>query len=248
MDRPELQSKLDKLGHRFKVIETQHFKLSKQSSDDYTSRWAEIGDAFGQWKYEHRKLSTWLNCLICLVFCLLLISFLWGASSSSFGRAMGLETIRYRIVHTYYAVTWAARVGDLANIDIMEPDRRQGYIERIIDDKIVVSYFRDGKQERRLIKPANVVITDQQGFQSWAMQYQLQPLTLDFYLVLEQAAGYDVWAAVMWQSREPINVQLVERGMGQPEVSPPTAVVNKIYSQYYWSLARDGLGSKSKIE
>jgi len=241
VDEQRLSEKLDavekeaqRVGHEYQTL------LRQNNSGGASISWSELSDAHTQWRYEHPLLSRLLIKAFLLGGVILLLACLWVGASSGIGKAMGLDHGKKRIIHAYYAILWTAKIGDASDLHPMNAESYQGYVERVIDDMMVVSYYKDGAQHRRLIKAANVVIEDKPGFQEWALRYKLRPITLDFYLVLEQAAGHDVWAAVMWLNKEPINVQLVERRLGYPEVSPPTAVVNRIYSQYYWGLAING--------
>jgi|TARA_Y100001951_G_scaffold104220_1_gene115192 hypothetical protein len=197
-------------------------------------------ESLAQWRFEHPVAYRWV-CGLFASFCLvLMLSAAWVFAGTSFGQAVGFASAKQRTVDAYYAAIWAMKVGDLASVPQMEPQSFRGQIEQVIDDMIVVSYYENNQQKRRLIKVANVSVRDREAFKRWALQYRLKSVQLDFYLVLNRFAGRDVWATVIWNRRTPINIELVEMRVGEPEYSPPTAVVSQLFSRYYWDRALNG--------
>lgn len=196
---------------------------------------------YAQWCYENRVLGVLSKTVIYVVLLCALLVGAWGVAGTGVGKALGMESARARITNSYFAVLWSSRSATGAELMPITPERFSGTIERIIGDVLVVAYYQNGKQLRRLVRTANVVATDKQAFGQWANQYRLKGLMIDFYEPLDVIAGQQVWGAVLWYRRVPINVELVEKGIGYPEKNPPTAVVNQIFSQYYWHKARTGL-------
>lgn len=235
------QEEIAKLERQFKAYQAKYQRLTNnKGSYGLGGGLDELRDSIGQWRFEHPQGFRLVCIVTSMLGAVLLCVWLWIFASTSLGNAVGLGSVKNRMTNAYYAVLWAGKVGDMANLETLTPETNLGYIEQIIGDMMVVSYFRDGTQYRRLIKAANVVVEDEAAFHAWGESYKLKPLRFDFYLRLGQAAGRDVWATVLWKNREPINVQLVEQRVGYPEVSPPTAVVNQLYSRYYWDKAKNG--------
>lgn len=193
-----------------------------------------------QWCYEHRIMGLLSKIAMYGVLLCVLLAGSWGVAGTGAGKALGMEAARSRITNSYFAVLWSSRSAAGAELMPITPERFSGTIERILGDVLIVKYYDNGKQLRRLVRPANVVATDKQAFGRWARQYHLKGLLIDFYEPLGVIAGQQVWGAVLWYRRVPINVELVEQGIGYPEKNPPTAVVNQIFSQYYWHKARTG--------
>lgn len=204
---------------------------------EYAFRFLE---EYAQWRYEHRAFALMASVLAYLLVSVVLLYGAWLLASTSIGQGLGLDSARSRVTNAYYAVLWATRGVEGAETAPVFPPRYSGAIERIIGDVLVVVYYDSGKQIRRLVRPANVITTDQAKFKAWATQYHLKGLSIEFYEPLDEIAGHQVWGAVMWYRKTPINVELVEQAIGYPEKNPPTAVVNQIFSQYYWHKARAG--------
>ena len=243
MSDDQLDQRIADLDKRLRRHKAEHHNLQKmilKKPKPNDSGSSELFDAYTQWRYEHPTAARWSARVSWLFLVAILSVSFWSVSSSSVGRALGLESVKNRIVYTYYAGVWAAKVGDQANLEVMKAESYQGYIERVVGDMMVVKIYSNGQQQRRIIKAANVVVQNRGQFKQWAEGFKLKSVRLDFYLVLGQVGGRDVWATVIWLNREPINVQLVEQDIGYPEVSPPTAVVNKLYSLYYWRKAING--------
>ncbi|MBF6615625.1 MAG: hypothetical protein ITG07_02755 [Candidimonas sp.] len=193
---------------------------------------------YAQWCYEHRILGLLSRVFVhgCVVgICTLT---LWLLAGTGLGQAFGLEKVKNRITYSYYAVLWSSRSAAGAEHMPLVPTRFSGTIEKVIDDLLVVAYYDNGSQLRRLVRPANVIATDKAAFAEWASQYLLKGIAIDFYQPLDEVSGHQVWGVVLWYRKSPINVELVERGIGYPEKNPPTAVVNQIFSQHYWHKAR----------
>lgn len=201
--------------------------------------WFGFIEHYNQWRYEHPVAATCIRILGWILSLLLLLVVLWHAAATPVGKVTGLDNVRARITYTYYAAIWASRINE-GDITPMEPERYPGSIEQVIDNVMVVSYYKHNQQYRRLIKPANVDVHNPRGLADWAAPLILKGVVFDFYLAVDQRSGHDVWATVIWDQRTPINVELVELGHGEPEIDPPTAIVNQIYSQYYWQKAVNG--------
>lgn len=202
-------------------------------------RFMALVEAYSQWRYENPVKSLVIRLISGGASCAALLLSLWWVAGTGVGEATGLQSLRTKATNIYYAILWSTRGDvDAALVAQMAPQRFPGTIEQVIDGVLVVSYYEAGKQYRRLVKPANVIMTDKKGFELWAKQYLLKGVTFDFYIPLEEIKGHKVWAAVIWYRKTPVNVELVERSLGYPEKNPPTAVVNQVFSQYYWNLAR----------
>lgn len=197
-------------------------------------------EEYAQWKYEHPYLSKFLAVFRFFMFFAALIGVFWWVADTSAGRATGLESLRNRVGFAYYSVVWANK--GVPSVDSLQvpPKRYSGTIERVVGDVLIIRYYDNGKAVKRLVRPANVVISDKAGFADWAKPYLLKGITVDFYNTTGKVSGHDVWNVVLWSKRVPINVQLVERGYGVPEKNPETEIVNQIFSQYYFQRARSG--------
>lgn len=197
-------------------------------------------EEYAQWRYEHPILSRLVSIFRAVLVLVLITAFAWWLAGTAAGRVTGLDGVKSRFVFGYYSLVWASK--GAPDIDAMQlaPKRFSGTIEKVVGDVLVVSYYDQGKSVRRLVRPANVVITNKEGFNEWAKQYILKGVTIDFYIPIDKASGYDVWAVVFWSNRVPINVQLVEKGYGTPESNPITQIINQVYSGYYMQRARSG--------
>lgn len=197
-------------------------------------------EEYAQWKYEHPYISRFVTFLRFVFIIFMLSAFMWWLAGTAAGRVLSLDGVRDRFVFGYYSIVWASKGMPSINSLHTTPERFAGTVEKIVGDILVVSYYKDGKSVRRLARPANVIVTDKKAFEGWAKQYLLKGITIDFYIPIDKASGYDVWGVVMWSKRIPVNVQLVEQGIGYPEKNPETQVVNSVFSQYYYKRARSG--------
>ncbi|MBA1280200.1 hypothetical protein [Stutzerimonas stutzeri] len=195
---------------------------------------------YAQWCYEHRILGSLSKLLIYLALASAITICLWGFAGTGLGKAFGLEKVRDRATFSYYAILWSSRSAAGAERMPIAPSRYSGTIEKVIGDMLVVTYYENGAQLKRLVRPANVIATDKAAFAEWATKYLLKGISIDFYQPLGEVSGHKVWGVVLWYRKNPINVELVEQGIGYPEKNPPTAVVNQIFSQHYWHKARTG--------
>lgn len=190
-----------------------------------------------QLRYE-RPILGWIIVLMqWLIGVALLITFMWWLASTSVGNLLGLTSTRDRITYAYYSLQWARKGVPAVESMPFLPQRYSGTIERASQDMLLVTYYEGGKSIRRIVKPSNVVVEDTAKFKGWAEPYLLKPVTIDFYAPLSKYADQDVWSVVLWVSKKPINVELVEQHIGVPEINPITTAVNQIYSQYYFQKA-----------
>lgn len=242
----DLEEQLRIIDRSYRRILSQQKELELKSTGCSAGSRASIGAAwfgfiehYNQWRYEHPMAAACVRALVYLLAVLVIIVMLWHAAATPVGKVTGLDSVRSRITNTYYAFIWASRINE-ADITPMEPQRYPGSIEQVIDDVMVVSYYKHNQQYRKLIKPANVDVHVASGLADWAAPLILKGVVFDFYMPVGTRSGHEVWATVIWDQRTPINVELVELGYGEPEIDPPTAIVNQIYSQYYWQKAVNG--------
>lgn len=198
-----------------------------------------VVDAYLQWRYEHPAWALLVQSAAGVLIVCGCVMLAWWSAGTALGRETGLHLVRERMTNAYYAVRWSMGVGDISGEERMDvvPRRYRGTIDRAINDILLVTLYVDGKQVRRLVKPANVAVMDRPAFKAWAQTYQFKGVAFDLYGVAGEMQGHKVWSAVLWHRKTPINVSLVEQGVGVPEKAPPTPVVNTIFSQYYWGLA-----------
>lgn len=211
-----------------------------------TSRTIVAGWFFGfveeytQWRYEHPYLAKLIAVLRFMFYTFLFVAFMWWMAGTAAGKLTGLEGVRNRVVFAYYSVVWLSK--GVPNVDELQmpPKRFSGTIEKVVGDVLVISYYDKGKSVRRLVRPANVILANKEGFAEWAEPYLLKGVVIDFYKPIDKASGHDVWGVVIWSQRVPINVQLVELGYATPEENPETVIVNEVFSRYYARRARSG--------
>ncbi len=197
-------------------------------------------EEYAQWRYEHPYLSKILAIIRFFLIAGLVLIFAWWLAGTSVGKVTGLNNVKSRVTFAYYSVVWASKGVPAVESLQVAPKRFSGTVERVVGDVLIVSYYNQGKSMRRLVRPANVEIVDKKGFAKWAKQYVLKGITIDFYIPIGKASGHDVWAAVLWSKRMPVNVELVELGFGHPQINPETEVVSQIYSMYYLMRAKSG--------
>lgn len=198
-------------------------------------------EEYAQWRYEFPIKALLLRCWVGLILVAVITVGAWFLASTGAGQVLGLASLRDRVTDAYYAFMWTTRGTEGARTDQVQARRScPGSIEQVIGTYMVVVCYHDGIQERFLAQPANVVVTNEAGFKDWASRYLLQGVNFDFYMPIGKVNDIDVWGVVVWYRKVPVNVQLVEAGLGYPEKNPPTAVVSEIFAQYYWRKAQHG--------
>lgn len=230
-----LASRVDRLLENQRELEGGKNKRKQKKSRQRVF----IVDAYLQWRYENPVASRIVVVFTSFASVCLFSMAVWWLAETQLGRLMGLDIGRQRLTNAYYAVLWSMGAGDITEEQAraMVPKRYHGTVERAVNDALLVTLYENGKQSRRLIRPANVVVVDNGAFKVWAQGYQLKGVAFDIYAPVGELMGYKVWSAVIWHQKTPINVSLVEMGIGYPEETPPTPVVNEMFSRYYWGLA-----------
>jgi len=237
VDFSRLELQFEELMKSRNSIGTDKSNSRNSHSREYAFR---IFEEYAQWRYEHRALSVLFSAMVFSFGIGVILVSAWFLAATSFGQGLGLDSVRTRATNAYYAVMWATRSAAGAELAPVYPQRYSGSIEKIIDDVLVIVYYDEGKQYRRIVKPANVITTDRSKFKEWAAKYHLKGISIEFYEPLGEISGRKIWGAVMWYRKTPINVELVELGIGYPEKNPPTAVVNQVFALYYWHKAQSG--------
>lgn len=196
-----------------------------------------LKEELAQLRYERPVLGASLTAVQWVFWLTLLCWLAWVVAGSSVGNMLGMGEVRQRITYGYQALQWARKGVPSAETLPVIPQRYGGTIERASKGKVLVTFYDGGHAQRRIVKLANVDVQDEAAFAQWAQGFTLKPVTLDFYLPTEKYAEHDVWATVVWAAKKPINVELVEQGIGTPEINPITTAVNMIFSQWYLQMA-----------
>jgi hypothetical protein len=197
-------------------------------------------EGYAQWRNKYPLLTEIVSVLRYMLYAFLFFAFMWWMAGTAAGKLTGLEGVRNRVVFAYYSVVWLSK--GVPNVDELQmpPKRFSGTIEKIVDDLLVISYHDKGKSVRRLVRPANVILANREGFAEWAEPYLLKGVVVDFYKPTDRASGHDVWSVVIWSEQVPINVKIVELGYGAPETNSETVIVNGVFARYYAKRARSG--------
>ncbi|MEQ0863679.1 hypothetical protein [Pseudomonas aeruginosa] len=196
-------------------------------------------ESYIQWRYENPGRAKLASVGMFAASSCFVLLILWWAAGTGMGEATGLDGVRKRLEYAYYGVLWATRDNATDPSEQAEPPKRMsGSIQQVFGDVMLVDCYEDGKSVRRLVRLANVIISDKHAFSAWVEAYKLKGIQLDFYRPIGQVNGYDVWGVVIWHHKTLLNVQPVEMGIAVPEKNPPTTVVNQIFAGYYWNKAK----------
>lgn len=144
--------------------------------------------------------------------------------------AMGLVALRERAEALRHAAYWQARA--MVNTpSALIPTVEYGFVLGIDADKrVVVSVPVGDRFVTRKLHLADVVVTDLEGAGGLIGRYKQTNSRIDVYDDM----------AVVWIEDKPLNIQLIEEGMATPQADPPTNIVDRAFTAYYWNLAKRG--------
>lgn len=220
-----------------KILEQSQFLINnypaKKNKKARVSALSALLDQFG---YEHPWLLRVVRFSFVMVLVVGLTGLFWGIAGTTAGRALGFGDFRDRVTNLYYAGIWAYSEGH-HDTAVLIPKTKFGHIEKVVGKKLLVRYYDDKESLYALVSPANVIIDRPDLLLEWAAPYLLKGIKIDFYIPLETFGNREVYAAVFWYKSQPINVELVEQGIGHPEKNPPTPLVSLIFSRYYFEKA-----------
>lgn len=236
-----MSSELEKLLREVEILEEKARALGMAAGRPGSIEGAvALASNYSQWRYENPGKARAVRCGVALVLLVVAVLGAWLLAGTGVGQVTGLAAARDRVSSAYYAVLWSTRSTEGAVGTDIQPVSLSCSIEQVVGDVLIVSCYENGQRLRRLVKLANVIVKDKEAFAAWANQYLLKGVGLDFYRPIDKVSGHEVWGVVLWYRRAPLNVETVEQGIALPEKNPPTTVVNQIFAQYYWGLAKNG--------
>jgi hypothetical protein len=141
-------------------------------------------------------------------------------------KATGVTQLQRRAASLYYAGFWFARVE--INGQSAAPILSTNYGNVVGLDRrgrLIVSVPNGDRFGRVEVSLADVRLTDLRG--AATLIKGVRDLDAKF----EEYPGNQY---VVWLNQIPLNVQLIEAGLAEPDPNPPTNIVDKAFATYYW--------------
>jgi hypothetical protein len=176
-----------------------------------------------------------LRWLLALVLVLLLGAGLWSASSTAFGRAIGLDNLQYRAQMLGNAGFWAYRAYTGNTVPGEVSAQYRGYVDKGQRSFLLVYLYDGAGRKRQVVTLANVNNATV-NLANFADRYRGKALRFDLFILPTEKYP----RALLWDLDSPLNLDVIEEG-GGPDINPPTNIVDWIFARYYWHEARKGL-------
>lgn len=180
-----------------------------------------------------------LSCITLAISIVLSVTFL--APTTEITRAMGLVSLQTKATATRHALywSWRARTNVSSNILNEKTDSRYGLIKGLAKDGNLLFLLPDGKNYvQHNAKLADIVIDNPILANEFiASQYPETSARFDYY-------GNGNFVVVKTKDNF-LNLKLVETGYAKPDPNPPTNIVDKLFSTYYWNIANEVQNEKN---
>jgi hypothetical protein len=183
-------------------------------------------------RYAHPLVTA--STLLVLIAALLFVSIVaigW-LRTSEFAKATGMAAAAERAYAFHQALYWSGRAllhDDAATT--IQPTRVYGTIAGLTPKGLVVVNIYEGAEiKTREIKLADVSLDNPRQYAQEVVAVRDMNAEFDIYPPSDEV--------VVWMNRQPWNVHLIVCGAMRPDERPPTNIVDKAFSEYYWRLAQ----------
>ncbi|MFK4134806.1 hypothetical protein ACI2KR_21350 [Pseudomonas luteola] len=182
-----------------------------------------------------REASLKIRLAICICFFGVVLVALWCLAGTPFGKASGLQEVKYRIEMAGKASFWTYRALRGNESSYEQGTTRRGYIDKGQREYLLVYLYEGEGRTRQIVTMANVnnkTVT----LERFAERYRGKQLRFDLYKVPEEKYP----RALVWNIEVPLNLEVIAEG-GGPDLNPPTNIADWIFAKYYWRLAQNGI-------
>lgn len=180
---------------------------------------------------ENLKYDRPVVWTLCVFFSIVvgLLSVFMVLPDSSFTRAAGIVEAQRRISAFGSSIYWGSRAAANASASSRtQPVTAYGTIVGFGKKQDLIVTVPEGTQfVEHSFQLADVTIRDPLGAAMTINSLRGEDVKLDVYQ--DQA--------VAWVRGTPLNLHLVEKGVADPESSPPTDIVDRVFATHYWQIA-----------
>jgi hypothetical protein len=159
-----------------------------------------------------------------------------AVQDSLFLQMTGIKESAQQVVFIKKALYWECRAwkhrttNDLGNWRPVQ--RVYGHLYSLNKDgSLNYQYYEKNRIKYGIGQIANVQITNLLGLARNLLRDKQQPFIFDLYnngyIVVWRPDGSQVW-----------NLEIIQSGFANPELNPPTGVVDRLFADYYWLKVR----------
>ncbi len=180
-------------------------------------------------RYDHPILFRTLISFFGILFALLVFVSL---PPSPLLRALGIAAAQKKVSALYYAVFWQVRAATNRDGGVPALQTTYGNMAGLdTSGKLVISVPAGNKFVQSRVNIADTKLVDLFGAAALIGQLRTEDAKFDIYHDNQ---------VVVWIRNVPLNVKLIEAGHAIPDPNPPTNIVDKAFSTYYWRIFNGG--------
>lgn len=188
-----------------------------------------LNSFFDNLRYDHPFIYRSLITVVVMA-CVLFLFFL--IPPSPLMRVIGVTSLQERMSALYYATFWQVRAAAKGSDVVPVLNTTYGNMAGLDPEgKLVIAVPSGTRFVHSKVNIADIRLVDLFGAATLIGQLRTEDARFDIYHDNQ---------VVVWIRNVPFNVKLIEAGFAIPEPNPPTSIVDKAFSAYYWRIFNGG--------
>lgn len=158
------------------------------------------------------------------------------ANNTAFFDMLGMSTAKTKIIAAKETAYWHYRAwlnNDKATD--LKPEKAYGFMQSVNrDGTINITIIKNNKYQTQRITLADSIVTDSNTLAVAVELHKHEDADFDLY-----NTGNTHPYTVIWLNGKPFNLQLITTGIVNPDTTPPTNIVDRLFAEYYWKQLTD---------
>lgn len=153
------------------------------------------------------------------------------ANNTAFFDMLGMGTVKTKIIAAKETTYWHYRAWLHNNVaTTIQSDKAYGFLQSVNNDGTVnVTLINGKKYQTQRITLADTIIINPTALAVAVDLQKHQDAEFDLY-----QTGQEHPYTVVWLNNQPFNLQLITAGIANPDTTPPTNIVDRLFAEYYW--------------
>lgn len=185
--------------------------------------------------YYHIRNNHPIFYFITLIFAfivLLIETVSFTANNTAFFDMLGATRFKTKVIAAKETAYWHYRTWLHNNTaTAQQPVRAYGFLQSVNRDGTVnITLIKNGKYQVQRITLADATIKNPEALAGIVEMNKQEDAEFDFYSTRLQYPY-----TVVWINENPFNLQLIISGIANPDTTPPTNIVDRLFAEYYWA-------------
>lgn len=153
------------------------------------------------------------------------------ANNTALLDTLGATTLKSKIIAAKETTYWHIRAWQHNDVDSpLIPERHYGFLQSVNHDGTInVTMIKDNQYQTERIALADTIIRNPHALALVVEMHKHENAEFELYSI-----GQQYPYTIVWLEGEPFNLQIIKAGIADPDTTPPTNIVDRLFAEYYW--------------